>query len=53
MNLKNEIEPRMNTDETRINIVLSGKPAPSFWAGSNSRVTHGFISVYPCSSVAN
>jgi hypothetical protein len=48
MNLKNEIEPRMNTDQTRINNF-----AYAIQVSLNPCAIHGFIRVNPCSSVAN
>jgi hypothetical protein len=53
MNLKNVIEPRMDTDETRINNTLSDKPALIWQVECESRVSHVFICVYPCPSVAD
>jgi len=50
---KNVIEPRMNTDETRINNSLSGNCAYTIQVSLASHVTHRFICVNPCSSVAN
>ncbi len=52
MKLKNAIEPRMNTDETRIYNCSSGEIIFVTHVSFDSRDMHGFISVYPCSSVA-
>ena len=50
---KNEIEPRMNTDEIRINNSLPGECTTPFVISPDSHIAHGLICVDQCSSVAN
>jgi hypothetical protein len=53
MNLKTVIEPRMNTDETRIDSRSSSDFSHIVQVSCNPYVTHRFICVNPCLSVAN
>jgi hypothetical protein len=53
MNLKTVIEPRMNTDETRMDNRSSSDFAHTVQVSCNLYVTHRFICVNPCSSVAS
>jgi hypothetical protein len=53
INLKGVIEPRMNTDEARINNRLSSNCAYTIQVTINPHVICRFICVNPCSSVAN
>ena len=49
----NTFEPQMNTDETRMNNRLFCNFALTIQVSLCSHLTHGFIRVNPCSSVAN
>jgi hypothetical protein len=53
MSLKTVIEPRMNTDETRISNRISSNFAHTVQVSCNPHVTRRFIGVNPCLSVAN
>ena len=53
MSLKTAIEPRMNTDETRISNRISSNFAHTVHVSCNPHVMQRSIRVNPCSSVAN
>lgn len=52
MTLKNEFEPRMNTDETQMNTRRLGNCAHTEQVNLNYCLARGFIRDNPCSSVA-